>query len=137
MFYSFSSAFFFIGDKIAADNLKDEITTSIKANNRLKCDQDVSLHSVRDKGKPQYKLSYKILQEEYGYDTLLDISSYPTLIQLKYFIGRIHNCVRVVGKWNFDIKFPFALHITKDNLDYCFINDHETKVKNGYKGVLR
>ena len=33
---------------------------------------------------------------------MLDISPYPTLIQLKYFIGRIHYFVIIFGKWFFD-----------------------------------
>ena len=58
---------------------------------------------------------------------LVDISQYPTLIQLKYFLGRIHHCVTVVGKFIFDSNFCFALLLTKDNLDYCCINMNEKK----------
>ena len=38
---SFSSAFYFIGDKMAADSFKYEITPLLKAKNRLKFDQYV------------------------------------------------------------------------------------------------
>ena len=54
-----------IGDKISADHFKDEIAPSLKANNRLKFDQDVALNHVREKGKPRRKPSYKLLKGEY------------------------------------------------------------------------
>ena len=131
LLFSLSSEFYFIGDKI-----KDEKSSSLKTNDRLKLDQYVALNHLRKKGKPRCKLSYKLSKEEDGYDTLLDISMHPKLIQLKDFIGGIHHCVTVVGKWMFDSNFTFALPLTKDNLDYCFINDNETKGINGYKVVL-
>ena len=68
---------------------------------------------------------------------MLEISPYPTLIQLKDYLDGIHHCVTVVGKWIFDSNFPFALPPTKANVDYCFINDNETKGMNGYKVVLK
>ena len=48
--------FYFIGDKISADILKDKITPLLKANDRLKLTQDVALNRVREKGKSQFKL---------------------------------------------------------------------------------
>ena len=68
---------------------------------------------------------------------LLDTSTYTTFIQLKYFLGGIYHCVAVVGKWIFDSNFTFELTITKETLDYCCINNNETKVINGYKEVLK
>ena len=59
------------------------------------------------------------------------------MIQLKDFICGIHNCVTVVGKCIFDSSFPFALPLTKYNLEYCCINDNEKKVTNGYKEVFK
>ena len=97
----------------------------------------MALNHGRDNGKPQCKLSYKILRDEYGSDSFLDISPYSTLIQLKHFPGRIHHCDTVVGKSIFDGNFPFAVPLTKDNLYYCFINYDETKVMNYYKLVLK
>ena len=67
---------------------------------------------------------------------MLDISPFPALIQLKDFLGGIHHCVAVVGKWIFDSNFTFALPLTKENLEYCCINDNETEVMNDYKIVL-
>ena len=78
-----SSAFYFFGDKIYADSFINEITPSLKANDGLKFSQDVAFNNVREKGKPQYKLSYKVLQEEDVYDPLLDIYPYQALIHLK------------------------------------------------------
>ena len=46
VFYSLLSEFYLIGDEIYADNFKDEITTSLKANNRIKFSLDVELHNV-------------------------------------------------------------------------------------------
>ena len=137
MLCSFSYAFFFIGDKITADRFKDEITPSLRANYRLKFAQDVALNHAVGKRKPQYKIFYNILKKGDGYDPLLDISPYPTFIQLKYFLGGIHHCVAVVGKCIFDNNFHFALPLTKENLDDCLINDNEKKGMNGYKGVLK
>ena len=114
---SFSTALFFIGDKTAADSFKDGNTTSLKANGRIKFSQDVVLNHLREKGKPQFKLLYKVLKGKYWYYPLVDISPYQTLIQLKFFIGGIHHCVTVVGKWIFDSDFTFALPLTKGNLD--------------------
>ena len=51
MLCSFSYIFHFIGDKIAVDNFKDEITPSLKADYRLKFYQDVATNSVREKEK--------------------------------------------------------------------------------------
>ena len=119
-----SSVYYVIVDKIAADSFKDEITPWLKANDRLKFSQDVALNNAREKGKPQREISYKVLKEEYGYDPLLDMSTYITLIQLKYYLGGINHCVTGFGKWIFDSNFLFALPLTKNNLDYCFINDN-------------
>ena len=105
MFCALSYKFIFIGDKISANILKYEITPSLKANGRLRFAQNVALNRVREKGKPQWKISYKVLKEEEGYDKFLDISTYPTLIQLKYFLGRIYHCVTVIGKLILEVIF--------------------------------
>ena len=68
---------------------------------------------------------------------LLEISPYPTLIQSKYYLDGIHYCVTVFGKWIFDSTFSFAPSLTKDDFDYCCINDNETKGMSGHKGVLK
>ena len=47
VFCSFSSAFYFIGDKHSADRFKGEIIPPLKANDRLKFAQDVALNHVR------------------------------------------------------------------------------------------
>ena len=52
MLCSLSSEFYFIGDKSYVDNLKDEITPSLQANDRLKFSQNVALNHVREKIKP-------------------------------------------------------------------------------------
>ena len=95
------------------------------------------MNRVREEGKPLCEILYKLLKEEYLYDQLIGIYTYPTLIKLKYFIGGIHHCGPVVGKWVFDSNFPLVLHLTKDNLDYFCINNNGTKGINGYKGVLK
>ena len=59
--------------------LKMKIHPSLKANDRLKFSQDVSTNRAREKGKPQCKISYQVLKEEYGYDPLLEIYPYQTL----------------------------------------------------------
>ena len=117
-FYSFSSVFYFIGDKISANCFKDEITSSLKTNDGLKFSQDVVFNHVREKGNPQCKILYTVFKELYGYYTLIDIYTYPTLIQLDDYIDGVHHCIKVVGKWIFDSNFPFAPSLTKDNLDY-------------------
>ena len=64
---------------------------------------------VREKVKPRCKLSYKLFKEQDGHDPLFGISPFPTLNQLKDFLGGIQHCVTVVGKLIFDSNFPFAL----------------------------
>ena len=98
MLYLFLSVLFFIGDKIASDCFKYEITPSLNLNDRIKFPQYGVLNRVQDNGKLGCKLSYKLLEKEDGYYPLLKISKYPTLIQLKYFRGGIHHCVKVVVK---------------------------------------
>ena len=119
VFFSLLSTFFFIGDKFADDCFKDKIRHSLKVNDRLKIYQDVALNNARKKVKQRCKLSYKILKEEYGYNILLGISPYPSLIKLKYILGKIHYCVTVVGKFIFESNFPFPHSLAKEILDYC------------------
>ena len=47
------SVFFIVGDKIAADHIKDEIIPSLKVNFRLKFSQYMVMNHVREKEKPQ------------------------------------------------------------------------------------
>ena len=82
----FSSSFYFVGDKNSADCFKDDIKSSLKANGRFKFSPNVSVNHVIEKGKPQFKILYKVFEEEYGYDSLLDIFTFIELIQLKYFL---------------------------------------------------
>ena len=93
----------------------------------------MALIHVNEKEKPRCKLSYKPLKEEYVYDPLIEVSPYPTLNKLKYYLDRIHHCVTVVGIWVFKSDFPFGITLTKENLDFCCINDNETKAVNCYK----
>ena len=65
--------------------------------------------------------------EKYGYDPLLVISPFQTLIQLICFLGGIPKCVTVAVKWIIDRNIPFALPITCYKMDYYFKNDDETK----------
>ena len=65
----------------------------LKSNDRHKFTQYLAMKSVREEGKPQCKLSYKIFKDQYVYYPLLDIFPSPTIIRMKDFIGRIHNCI--------------------------------------------
>ena len=94
-----SSTFDFIGDNIYADNIEYEAIPSFNTNDRLKFSLDVALNSVREKVKPQCKVTYKLLKDGYGYDPLLEIYTYPISTQMKYFLVMIHYCVTVVGRW--------------------------------------
>ena len=85
----------------------------LRANDRLTFSQDMALNHASEKVKPRCKLSYKLLKEKYVYDTLLDISAYTTLIQLKYHLDGIHHYITVVGKYIFDSSYIFALPLTK------------------------
>ena len=84
----------------------------------------MEINLVREKIEPWCNISHKALNEEGVYDPLLDISTYPTLIQLKDYLDGVHHCVTFIGKWIFDSNFIFALPLKKENLDYCFINDN-------------
>ena len=61
-----SPTFYFIGDKISAQNFKDEISPSLKTNDWLKISQDVALNNAGENRKLRSKLSYKVLKEEDG-----------------------------------------------------------------------
>ena len=111
---SLSSAFYFIGDKIAADRVKYNIKPSLKSNNRFKFAQDVKTNCGRERGKSLLKLKD-------GYDIFIEISPFPTLIQLKYFISGIHYYVKVSCKCIFGSNFNFSLPLTQDKLDYSCI----------------
>ena len=125
VFCSLSSKFYFVDDKISADCFKDKITPSLKSNYRLNFVQDVGMNNLIDKGKTRYKFLYKIFKEQDGYDPLLDISTFSTLIQLKEFIDGVQHCVTVVGKWIFDSNSTLSLPITTDNGYHCCINYNE------------
>ena len=98
MLCSLSYEVYCIGDKIAPYRFKDEITRLLKANYGLKFDEDVALNHIREKVKPRCKIPYKVLKEEDTYVQFIAIYKYPTLIQLKYYLERIHHCVTAVGK---------------------------------------
>ena len=69
-----------------SDNFKYEIKPLLKANHILKFAQHMTLNNVIKKRKPLLKLSYNVLKEEDGYDPLLEISPYPTLIHVKDYL---------------------------------------------------
>ena len=85
------------------------------------------MNLVREKVKTGCKLLYNLLKESYGYKPLLDMYPFPILIQLKYFLGGVHHFITVVGKCIFDGNFPYALPLTKCELEYCFINNNKKR----------
>ena len=95
------------------------------------------MNYLRKKGKLWCNLSYKVFQEQDGYDQIIDIFLFPILFQLTDFIGGILNCVRVVAKVIFDINITLALTLTHDNLDFSCTNDGDKKLINGYKVLLK
>ena len=106
--YSLLSAFFFIGDKITCGHFKDAIIPSLEPNDRLNFSQEVAMNHVREKVKPQCKLSYKVFKGGKVYDPLLNISKFSKLSQLKDFLGGIQHGVTVVGKWVLIVIFFFC-----------------------------
>ena len=137
MFCLRSSTLLFIGDKIAAGCFKYKNKPFLRTSDRLKFARYVALNHIRDEGGKPCKLSYKVLKKKYGYYNLIDILPHPKLIQLKYFLGGMHHCVIVLGKWIFDSNVYFVLPLTIENLKYCCINDDEPKGINVYKVVLK
>ena len=101
-----------IGDKVSVDNFKDKNTTFITENDRLKFSQDVAMNHFREKWRLKWKISYKVFEEKYGYDTLIEISPHPKLIKFTYFHGCIKHCVTVVGRWIFDSNITFVLPLS-------------------------
>ena len=63
-FCSLLYALLLICDKISADHFKDEMTPLIKSNDGLKFSQYMEFNHVIEKGKPLWKISYKLLKEE-------------------------------------------------------------------------
>ena len=51
MFYSLTSDFPFVDEKVAADSFNDEILLSLKYKDRIKCYQNVIMNNVKEKGK--------------------------------------------------------------------------------------
>ena len=96
----------------------------------------MALNHVRKKIKPWCKISYQLFGEQYVYDELLEIFPFPKIIQLTYFVGGIQHCVTFVGDCIFDSHVSSTLPLTCGNLEYCFTNNDETKVMNGYKEFL-
>ena len=136
MFFSLLPALLFFSDKISVDSFKDESKNSLKENNTLKFALYVEFKNVMYNFKPQCKLSDELLEEEYEYNLLFTISTYPTLIKLKYFPDGIHYWVTVVSKWIFDSSFPIDLPLTKNSLYHSLIIENWTKGINGYKRVF-
>ena len=62
VFYSFSSTFYLVGDKTAADCFKDEIKPFLKAKKMLELSQNVAMNHVREKGKPGCKIPYEVFK---------------------------------------------------------------------------
>ena len=75
---------------------------------------------MREKGKPWYKISYRLFREQERYDPLLEMYPNPKLFQLKDFLGGIQHYVTAVGKRIFDSNIYFALTLTCENMDYCW-----------------
>ena len=98
MLFFFSSEIVFVCDKVAASPFKYAIILTLKSKNSLKFDQDTASDYVRDKEKHDAKVSYKLFEDKYGYDTLLNIYPFQTLFQLKNFLGGIQFFFTVVGK---------------------------------------
>ena len=59
---SLPPVFYFVGDKIDADHLKDEISPSLKAEDSLKFAQNLAMNNLREKGKQWWKISYKVFK---------------------------------------------------------------------------
>ena len=53
----------------------------------------MTLNHVREKGKPQWKLLYKLFGQQDVYDPLLDVSKFPTLVHLTEFLVGIQHFV--------------------------------------------
>ena len=53
---------FIFGEKVAEDHFRDDITSSLEENNRLKFSEYVALNFVTEKVKPQCNISYKVIE---------------------------------------------------------------------------
>ena len=58
----------------------------------------MAINHVREKVKSLCKILYTLFKEDIGYYPFIDISPFPTLIQLKDFLCGIHHFVTVFGK---------------------------------------
>ena len=67
----------------------------------------------------------------------MDISTFPTVLQLQADDSSIQHAVTIVGKLVFDSNCPHALLLNQATLDYCCSSDdqpsHYSEVYRGYR----
>jgi hypothetical protein len=57
------------------------------------------------------------------FNPLVDISEYPTILQLQASDGDNQHVVGIVDEWVFDSNNHFAVELTKENLDRCCLGE--------------
>ena len=76
MFCKLPCVFFFVGKKVDTDHFKYDIIPSLKTKDVFKFSPDAAMNHLWEKVKPWCKLSYKVFEEQDGYDQLLEISKF-------------------------------------------------------------
>jgi hypothetical protein len=129
IFYSFASALSYIGYHKESERVRLE---SIKYEHASRDAQIESLKKVSELlflcGQPvviwgKKKKRYK------RFDVYNNISTDPTLIIPWGGDGGVQHAITIVGKFVFDSTHEYALHLTKESLDWC------CNTRLGFKGV--
>jgi len=120
---SLLNAFHYINDWEARDILKNEIATSLS----------YSSYKCFAKGRREfaaYLVNFKVKGYVTSYMKQFDIlnnrSIWPTLCILKGSDESVNHAVTIVEDYIFDSNCPYALQLTRENLDWCCNADDET-----------
>ena len=80
MLFSYPSDFYLLVNILQQIFLRMIFYFCLNKKDKIELAHDAALNHVTEKEKPRCKLSYKLFKEQDGYDPLLDISPFITLI---------------------------------------------------------
>ena len=113
-----ASALFYHGDRDAASAISSMATNTVGLGRK---DVVARLHAAMKLHAPTMATGkmWATVKAAKSYDPFLDISSFPTLLQLIGSDGGIQHAVTTVDNWIFDSAEEYAYELTKKNLSRC------------------